>query len=70
MFYAKPPPSLPLRRGRRKAKANGQMPNFLLIYIAAKAQSKMAPDERFETYGSNPEIRGRRSRDILRRERK
>ena len=27
---------------------------FLLIYIAAKAQSKMAPDERFETYGSNP----------------
>jgi len=27
---------------------------YLLIYIAAKAQSKMAPDERFETYGSNP----------------
>ncbi len=26
---------------------------FLLIYITAKAQSKMAPDERFETLGSN-----------------
>ena len=25
-----------------------------MTYIAAKAQSKMAPDERFETYGSNP----------------
>jgi hypothetical protein len=24
------------------------------MYIAAKAQSKMAPDERFETNGSNP----------------
>src|SRR5471032_2131652 len=40
------------------------------MYIAAMARSKMAPDERFETQGSNPERRGRRSRDILRRERK